>query len=356
MAKKYPNLYLRGGIYYYRFKRAGQDFDGSTHTHVVTEAQRILREMISKAEAGELVKAPGRTPGAARISVSFAEMRDHDLQRARKCSHSDEIVNTGVGLSWKRLEPFFEDAYSITHASVTKYAVDQLRRGYSSSTIKRDVWTILRGYKFARYSLMDLPILPDDLAKMVASPCGNQKGEVIAHKKLEAMVALLHPKAAIKLIIAVTTGLRRKELSRLDPAWYRTESYSRAPAYFIDMPAWATKNKVERTIPISSRVWALLQHFDAFKVDYRTPWRTAGSKVGVHSLALRDLRHTFSDTMSPVDAVGVEKIMDHKLIGPMAHRYQKVGDERLTRIARQVEREMPWLKNACERLLQQVLQ
>jgi len=338
MAKKtYPNLEDRDGIYYYNFRRNGQRYCASTHTGNVSEAQRIVREMITKAEAGEMVRAPGHTPGAApKRYASTREYADKKISEQLDRGTSPKDSKYGLALQWKRLCELFPTVDLITDDSVSAYFHEQLRNGYKRESVKRDI-PLLRNCvnEWGRRLHPELQVVlwkvprqrrPEELSE--------QAGEAKDPAFLRRWAAALHARAQAQALVAMNTGLRAFELRRVKPSWVKPLK-GKAIGHMLHVPAPSTKGGRPRKIGLTPLVAELiLEHFpipNDFKKHFNGVAKRLGHGDTVH---LRDLRHTFNVEVGEHEPVHVELVMGHHRSGGSSNdRYRHQTDDGCVRVA-----------------------
>jgi len=338
--KSYPNLEMRGNTWHYSFKINGKRYRGSCATHRVAEAQAILRQKMAEAEAG-VTPVTERARETRGMTIDF--LANWDLERSRLAARNEQADQT-IRSIWKRISTYFESVTEVSDDSLASYAGHMLRQGYSTSTIKRDLWAIRRAYAWAAKA-SNLPALGDG-PDMAASPKGKAAGRLIDNEDLEAWLVHLTGRALAHAVIGVSTGIRKRELERATQAWLARDGSA------LNLPADKTKGRKERTVPLTPSASALVKAFVPLLVDSRAAWRTACRKAGIEEIAMRDLRHTFASRLSRFDSDGVRLVCGwSKGDKNAAMFYQHLDEDRLKNIVEAVPKVFPFLAAHAKRAL-----
>lgn len=338
--KKHENLKLRGRVWHYNFMRGGQLYRGSCGTAFVADAKVVLRKKIEEAEAGlEPVTEVRRDTRA----LSIEAMAAWDVDRTKnEASHRRKEAT--IKSIWARISTFFEAITDVSNDSVALYVRAMSDRGYTTSTIKRDLWAIRRAYAWAAPAAK-LPIL-GPMPKLKASPKGNRKGRLLSHKEVKAFLGQLKGRALAHAVIALSTGIRREELARVQPGWVSVE----AGVARITLPEEATKGKNERWVPLTQEIRALCRWYLPLTADSTKAWLTACRRADVDAIAMRDLRHTFASRLSRFDADAMRVICGWRTGDKNSSMfYQHLDEERAQGILDAIPKAFPYLAAQAKR-------
>ncbi|GAC1516711.1 MAG: hypothetical protein NVS1B11_38040 [Terriglobales bacterium] len=134
--------------------------------------------------------------------------------------------------------------------------------------------------------------------------------------------------------------MRAEEVRRVTPDMLEPTPGEPVPA-ILRLPSWATKEKMERVIPLGTLAHAIMTWDPELSPNYKKAYEAASVRVRAKTnIHLRALRHTFASTADQSgDQRCVDIIMGHG-VKTVQRRYQTADMARLARVAIHVER---WL-------------
>lgn len=340
--KSYQNLMLRGRVWHYEFERQGMRFRGSTGTHMVREAMAIVRAKIEEAEAGGTPVTERPRDGAV---LTVTQLEAWDLERAQRETTHRRADRTIQSL-WRRISRYFATIAEVNTDALAAYAGKMRLEGYSTSTIKRDLWAIHRAYAWAAPTLGLPPLGP--VPKMTATPKGKARGRALKKGELEAFLKQLKGRALAHALIGLSTGIRREELERAQRSWLEDEENGLA----LVLPEECTKGRSERWAPLTPEVFKVCHQYLPLQADSTAAWRTAARKAGIEGVAMRDLRHTFASRMSSHDPDAARIICGHTSGDKnSAMWYQHLDAPRAAKVREILDKEFPTLAAHAARSL-----
>jgi len=276
-----------------------------------------------KVDAEDLLASEraGSTPAASPRVVpvlTLSDLRDADVQRAKAKGVSDRQIGN-LREQWEnhllRLLGKGRDARTVDEDLLEKYVAT--RRGETGrknervrgQTIIRERQALFRGLRVLKrhlkkhgveYSLPEAPTINSDPRD------AKQRGKLHDLGVLARWLAELEGggrhTAAAQARIALECGLRREEIVRFTLRWLQPGEAD--GEYSLHLPEWATKDRDERTLPVSEKLAGVLVNLwrPGLSVDahllagnYRRSWRSAARAIGYNqTITLRDLRHTFA--------------------------------------------------------------
>lgn len=135
------SIYKRGEIYWIKYYRNGKPYRESSHSDMITKAQKLLKK-----REGEI--ADGKLPGVYFDKVTFDELAEdvlHDYQIEER-----DTINKAKR-SIRYLKEYFGNmkAVDITTATVSGYIVKRKERGLSNASINRELAILKKMFHLA---------------------------------------------------------------------------------------------------------------------------------------------------------------------------------------------------------------
>lgn len=331
------SLYKQPGSenYFYEFTANGARYRKSTGTSVRREAERI--------EARAKLEAKAQPDTRVRRGT-LCHVAQQDIARKKEHGKSTGYV-TAITRYWVILVEHFSDVElaSITHEHVDRFIATMRERGHALKSIKEYIGALRRGFDLGQ---VELPKPWPVLRVKGQEPNEQRKGKLREVSDLRMWLADLPEDARCMATVALCTGIRREELRRMDRSWIDARGQ-------IHLPAWATKGKSARTVPL---VGPALEAFErACELrgsdipfegrDHKTTYTRASERLGIAlPVTLRDLRHTFATWAyegSAGDERAVNQVMGHAE-QTTADRYHTVSNERIWAVVRAAVRKYPY--------------
>lgn len=216
--------------------------------------------------------------------------------------------------------------HRLSALALKEYVVSRRDEGVCTGTIKRELQTLRRGLDLGRDEgwLVIPPKMPDVGRHRIGSKRKGRRHDVSV---LRQWMAQLSGEALALAVTAVTTGLRRTELERMQWSWVERDDHG----YILRVPAEAAKNRHERVVGIpTGTIGVLLQACSRVLPgpggaltndgpvftgnDPRRPWERARRSIGYTTrISFRDLRTTFASLAGArsTDIAAVQAAMGH---------------------------------------------
>jgi integrase len=260
--------------------------------------------------------------GVGRITLSDLEARDVRRALSRSLTPGAQLGAT-LSIAWGHLKAHLVEANleALTNADLQGYVEERRLAGVRSQTISRELAALARGLKLAGAPVPEMPRLRAD------TPKASQAGHLLTVPQIRAWVDALPPDFADLALVALSTGLRREEIARLQLAWLALLPLGSPVAAYLMLPTEATKSRKARTIGISSEGVAALHRCHPRMAELMGTYRRASAKAAkVSGLPfaphLRSLRHCYA-TMAlqgTADPSAVQAALGHSDLR-MANRY-----------------------------------
>ena len=283
-------IYRRGKVYWVRYYRHGKPMSESAHSEKKEVATRLL-----KLREGEISK--GEIPGIFFDRVLFDELvedylKDYRINRRKSAERA--------GISTGHLTKFFGGmkATRITTALIKEYIDQRMGKGYSNSTINRELAALKRMFHLGRQNTPPkvgmIPYIPM-LKETNVRKGFFEHGEFLALKG-----ALPHPINVIATF-AYRTGWRKKEILGL--TWDRVDLKEGV----IYLNPGETKNDDARTLYLDEELLHEMKFLHMNRVkgcpfvferdgepvkDFRATWNKSLEEAGLQEKIFHDFRRT----------------------------------------------------------------
>jgi integrase/recombinase XerD len=272
------NLKLRGGVWWFRKRIAGEDYEESLQTGSVSVAKDRRDELLQRLRENGAGKrwrdARKRTFDDA--AAKFAAEHYGDLKRKSCIRYSASIRN---------LAPTFEGVLLSDIGSAKLSEFEQVRRaqGVTDATILRDLACLSVIFTFAEiweWGVVN-PVKPYVKGrKLTGLSEGQARTRYLAHDEEAEILKFAPPKALRAFILLLDTGLRKEELYALkwpDVDFRNRELFIRgnARSAIVDGVASAdegTKSRRDRYVLLWPRALELLKVMKAEMADLRSPY------------------------------------------------------------------------------------
>jgi integrase len=232
------SLFKRGDIFWFELNWKGSRTRRSLETPDRQTALIKLAEAVSAIRSGELPKTFEPVTVQSLYDVWIAE-----VERTCKPRTFEDYKSRWNG----HLEPVFGRLFAtqVTKDAVSKYLTDRKREGAGNITQNREnrVLQMLFNYNRKKISANDFPEFPE----MHSEKNYVRKGRLSKTDFQTLLTRLEDPKNFwLKVIVVMTFryGFRKNELLQA------TVSYFDAAQSVFTLPAYQTKNKTERRVPI----------------------------------------------------------------------------------------------------------
>lgn len=283
-------IYRRGKVYWVRYYRYGRPISESAHTDKKEVATRLL-----KLREGEISK--GEIPGIFFDKVLFDELvedylKDYRINQRKSAQRA--------GISTGHLTRFFAGmkVTQITTALIREYIDQRMGKGYSNSTINRELAALKRMFHLGRQNTPPkvgvIPYIP------MLKETNVRKGFFEHGEFLAIRSALPYPINSIATF-AYRTGWRKKEILGL--TWDRVDLQEG----IINLHPGETKNDDARTVYMDEELLNEVKflHMNRAKgcpfvfqrdgepvKDFRATWTKALGEAGLGGKLFHDFRRT----------------------------------------------------------------
>ena len=206
--------------------------------------------------------------------------------------------------------------------------LEKLKDTHAPSTINRYKATLSVIFNYGKRASIDIE---NPTSKIPALPENNARTRFLSHNELEILLrackASNWPKLYLIVLMAITTGARRSELTNL--RWTDIEIDEQV-AYIR-----TSKNGLPRTLPLTNKVTEELNklprehkfvfHSDRIPskpYDFTKLWLKALSEAQISDFRFHDLRHTCASYLAQGGAslIEIAEVLGHKQI-QMTKRY-----------------------------------
>lgn len=321
MARKSAGIYKRGNVYHIDKVICGDRVCRSTGEKTLKKAEEFLAQIIKEKKDAKIYGIrPDRT---------FAELTEKYLKEKDKSSLKNDEIQI------KMLLPFIgkEDAKKIHMGTLQKFIKFRQKQKVKNATINHALQVIRHIMNTAATDWIDehgltwietpprIKLLPPDKNKRKPMPLNweeqrNMFGELPAH---------LHDMALFK----VNTGTREQEVCNLKWEWEVQVPELETTIFVI--PAEFVKNRQDRIVVLNDVAKKVIDSRRGknkkYVFSYRgkkltkmnnTAWRKARKAVGLDTLRVHDLKHTYGRRLR---AVGVQLEDRQDLLG---HKSSKI--------------------------------
>jgi len=242
------NLHRRGGtIWHFKFRRHGLDFEGSTFTADLDEAQRRLEARREEIIGREFGAYPTRTIYDA--IERFQRERYHHLRprSQRRYDAAIKALLSALGaLSVRRL----------SSAHLARFEDRRRAEGLCSSSIRRDLAVLSAVYSSAQvWEWCESNIVAAYLKarRRTGLTDGEPRQRVLSEEEEALILKHCRPEAVAALVLCLDAGLRREEVLSL--RWFDVDLVRGE----IRIRGENAKSGRERIIPLFPRVRAALE-------------------------------------------------------------------------------------------------
>ncbi len=283
-------LYKRGKTWWYEFRLNGQRIRRSTGTTSRRKAEAIARRERQQLEEEQADIRAGKQKPEQR-TYADALLKWLETAPTSMLSHAR---NTRPYLD----EVLLEDLPEAAHAM----KADMLANGLSPLTINRRLAVVRRILNMAwrEWGWLDQPL--GQRIKLF-SERGSARTTHLTRDQVRQLIDAIQDETARDIIIiAANTGMRKSEILRLRATDWR-------PPY-IHLPA-KTKNGRPRTIPAPAHIHPHIRPpFDITDWQLRKAWEDARQAIGMPTLRLHDLRHTFASWLVTDPSIPITLVRD----------------------------------------------
>lgn len=290
------SVYQRNGIYWYKFQINKRTIRRSAGTTSKREAQEVERE--AKRQAAKDVHA-GRS--GKPVAHTFGDALVKWIEGGAPASMESHYNVTRAYLERVPLHLVVPAAHDMKS--------EMLKKGKSKLTINRRLACVRRVLNLA-YDEWDW--LSESLGRKIKlySEKGTNREVFLSREEVDQLLTAVKSEEARKLIVlAAYTGLRRGELLRLRPKHWQKP-------YIVLTNK--TKGKKGRTVPVIEGLHDFVT--PPFKItdkQLRYAFEQARDLIGMPSLRLHDLRHTFVSWLAKdpkVPTAIIQKLAGHASI------------------------------------------
>ncbi len=332
MAKKTAGLKKRGEIWHIEKVIFGQLFRCSTGEKELEKAERYLAKLI---EEQRKVRVYGE-----RIERNFDEAAGRYIEDYGHKKSLDRDITT-----LKLVMPYLGELplLKIHSGSLDGFVKDRKGAGISAGTLNRDMAVIRRVLSLSARLWRDEQGRPwlDTVPMLPTIEGVKRKPRPISFSEQQSLINALPAYLSDMVLFALNTGLRDQEICGLK--WSDECRLSDSDKSVFIISEERAKNTHERIVPLNSVALSIINQrrkngsdyvfdFEGRKLDRLTnkAWRKARESVGLKSVRIHDLRHTFGMRLR---AAGVSFEDRQDLLGHHAGRitthYSKVEINRL---------------------------
>lgn len=332
-----------------RFKINGRRYEVSTGERDEGEAKKKARKL----QAAKIVENPPSP--RLRIKGRLEDISVMDIEDRAAAGRTEKGLVT-LEIQWANVLAFFGPdslAADLTPERITSYIGHRRAAKILGQTIAPELQNLKRGLRLAEQKGW-ISKLPTPWPKVKMDPKHQTKrGRFIPPEALRAFLAELPTWLAEEMLFDVLTGLRGGgELRRVTMSWAEPAPSGFPTPGILRVPAWATKNRRERTVGLSKAALKIMQRrakevggtdvplFPAVQaVSVR---RRAAKKVGLSIVPhRRDLRHTYATLGDFItgDRKAVQDAMGHAT-SQMTGKYLHSWDSRTATVAVAVDEAM----------------
>lgn len=275
----------RGKYWHTRFQIAGVKINQSTKCTRRSEAEEFERQLRK-----QLTKTQGRVRTINDAAIVWLE----DSAPRSMYSHIKQML---IHMQDEPLEGAIEAA--------SRMKRKMLKQGLNPQTINRRlacVRTVLnKAYK--EYGMLDMP-LAGRISPLMLSEKEYAREVFLSQDETATLLEAIEHPEVVKFVLGIcATGLRRSEMSKLQPNQYVARSIRLTPK---------TKGKRGRTVPVP--VWAeecfSELPFKCSLSQVRYWFEKARDAINMPDLRLHDLRHTFASWLVTDPAVPLTVVRD----------------------------------------------
>lgn len=296
--KTISGLFKRNGIWRIDKRIYGQRIQESCQTDSLEEAQRFL---IHKLEEIRNAKVYGIRPKRIFREAAMKFLIENQHKRSRRMD----------ALTVKGLDPFIGDLplESVHIGTLQTYIETRRKDNVSPRTINYGLQVTRRILKLAATEWLDehgltwLSQAPT--IKLLDERPGKRKPYPLSWEEQDRLFAELPPHLKRMALFAVNTGCRDKEICRLRWEWEVSIPELDHLSVFIIPGTWV-KNSDDRLVVLNDQAKAVIEAVrgvdPVYVFTYRnrplhhmlnSAWKKARSRVGLQSVRVHDLKHTF---------------------------------------------------------------
>lgn len=289
----------RSKYYWCRFHVRGHEFRLSTGKTNRREAESEERRLRAEREAAAAATAARPAGG-----VDLATLAGLDVERATASGVSADHLKT-LEHQWSSVVSRFGGVAlgAITYDSLQRYIAARRKAGVREQTIRREVQAVRRGLAIAKRRGWILTV--PDAPKIKSDPPNlKRKGKLVPVEAIREWLAAMPDDVRDHATVAAVTGLRAKELERLEASWVEPAPPGSATELVLRIPAHAAKTGQERIVGLPDAAHSAIRRQVERRPQGGPLWgsenhkrarATACRAIGYQgTITLRDLRHTYA--------------------------------------------------------------
>jgi integrase len=319
----------RTGIWFVRFRHAGERFNRSTRTKVQGEAQEEARRIYQRETSRDPVKRVRGVPELGALVEQWLE--------AHAAGRAPETVDMHSLHMSAHIVPHFGRLVRIDRPGLAKYVARRLRE-VSAKTVRNELSTIRQFLAWCLDCgvLDEAPAVPTIPKRALGTPVtkGAKVKVTLTRKQMEAVIAAVPeytrrrkghsdgPKtpARAAVVVLVETGIRRATLWRL-----RAPEHYHVGARHLSITKDIDKARDGRPLPLSDRARAALDSvcpasgliFGRVDIRYQLAQASKGIGLPPHldgRVSYHDLRRSFLTDLAESGASlgGMQYLAGHK--------------------------------------------
>ncbi len=313
-------VYRRAGspFWWYSFAAGGRRLRGSTGRTSKREAEQVERD-----ERHRISQAQGQGADWTLLAVLNAYWAEHAKFKRSATMIEAHLAEIQSGLGGATI------AARITAGALMDYRAKRRGTGCQSHTVNRDFAYLRAALEHCRQHGVQMPAIDWKRLKAVEPP---GRIRFLSHDEYERLMAVAHREIRPVILCAVTTGLRRGDIFRLD--WQQVKLGERI------IQVRRTKANKALQIRISPALVAALSTIPPEKrrgkpfiwTGFRRRWEKALKDAEIVDFRFHDLRHTFASwaRQAGADLADICEALGHASIS-MTMRYAHIKpDEHLT--------------------------
>ncbi|MEM4721767.1 MAG: tyrosine-type recombinase/integrase [Candidatus Methanomethylicaceae archaeon] len=307
-------LYRRGQTWWMSFTYRGKQYRKSTETSDRKLARRIYDKVRGELAEGKWFE---RLPGEEK---TFREMMEKYLTE-----YASKRVSFKSFQGYVKKPVAYLGDYTLTEITpriVNEFKVRRLSEGVKPATVNRELAVMKKAFNLALKEwewVRENPVVRVSMEKE-----DNKRDRWLTYEEEEKVLSACPSWLRELVVFSLNTGFRLSEVLNL--TWEGVDLFRRTITVF------KTKNKENRTIPMSATVFEMLKekakvrsvrtslvfynesHSPYLKTSVDHAFKKVLNRVGIKNFRFHDLRHTFATRLiqAGVDFYKVQKLLGHK--------------------------------------------
>lgn len=311
-------VYRRAGspFWWYSFTAGGRRFRGSTGRTAKREAEEVERDQRNRVRQG-------RGNEWTLLAVLNAYWAEHARFKRTAPMIETHLAELQSGLGGQTI------ASQITAGALMDHRAKRRGKGVQAHSVNREFAYLRAALEHCRQHGVQMPAIDWKKIK-AAEPPGRIR--FLSRDEYDALMAVAPDNVRLIILCAVTTGLRRGDILRLD--WRQVKLGERVIQFS------RTKGNKALTVRIGAALMAALSTTPPERrrgpvfntTGFRKRWDKAVKAAGLEDFRFHDLRHTFASwaRQAGADLADICEALNHSSIS-MTMRYAHIKpDEQVT--------------------------